>query len=262
MASTPAALIALLRRSHDEFAASVAAMSPDEYAGPSYCTEWSIGRVLSHLGSGSQLGQAAIEATRTGTPHLDLDGRRAVWARWDALSDADAAHDYLRYERDFVEYVERLTPAEHEGLRVPFGSAQLTLADFLALRLGEHAVHRWDVEVMASPRAELDDAAVPAILGAISMMSPFLGKGAGDDEVKGLIVAVSLGAHADHTLDLTNGARFSPGLPSTSDATLSAPGPAFVRLCYGRLPGTHTPETVQYEGKGSLDALRRLFPGI
>jgi uncharacterized protein (TIGR03083 family) len=260
--STPDTLIGLLRRSHNELAAHVTAMSPDQIAGPSYCTAWSIGRVLSHLGSGAELAVNSIDAARTGVAQLDIDARKAIWARWDALNDADAATSYLRYEGDFVSYIEKLSIAEYESVRVPFIGNDLSLAQYLSLRLSEHTLHRWDVEIMAVADAELAAEATTAILDVVHMMVPYLGKPANAAELQQLVIAVDLGSHSSYTLDIHDGVGLTSGLPAAPDATLRMPAEAFVRLCYGRLDAGHTPGAVRYDGPGSLDTLRQLFPGV
>ena len=49
MEDWPAAAVS----SHERLSRLVGQLGPDEVAGPSYCTEWSIAQVLSHLGSGA-----------------------------------------------------------------------------------------------------------------------------------------------------------------------------------------------------------------
>ena len=56
MESDPHVWIAALRRSHERLASLVRSLGPDQARGPSYCTDWTIAQVLSHLGSGAEIG--------------------------------------------------------------------------------------------------------------------------------------------------------------------------------------------------------------
>lgn len=47
-----------------------------------------------------------------------------------------------------------------------------------------------------------------------------------------------------------------------SDAILIMTTGAFIRLAYGRLDPTRTPESVEMSGSDSLDGLREIFPGF
>ena len=56
--------IATLRGAHERLAAFVAGASADDLTHPSMCADWNVAQVLSHLGSGAEIGRATV----TGTP--------------------------------------------------------------------------------------------------------------------------------------------------------------------------------------------------
>jgi uncharacterized protein (TIGR03083 family) len=257
-----AAVTAELRRSHDEVAAAVAAKDAGYFSGPSYCTEWTVGRVLSHMGSGAELGMLTVAAVRSGGDPLGDEERQAVWARWDALDDAGVAAEYVRHEGAFLADMESLGADEAGSLEVPFFTGPISLAEFVGLRLTEHAVHRWDIEVMADPDARVGGVAVGFILTRVPTLGRFFAKPDQAPELAGRVVAVDLGDDGAFTIDLRDGLSLATGAPEAADATLTAPGEAFARLVYGRLDEAHTPTEVKLGGDVSIEALRRLFPGF
>src|ERR1700728_4495504 len=76
--------LAVATTSHLRLAEIVGTLSPEEVAGPSYASEWSIAQVLSHLGSGAEIFGLFLDAGLTGQ---DPPGREAfgpIWNTWNA----------------------------------------------------------------------------------------------------------------------------------------------------------------------------------
>lgn len=76
-------------------------------------------QVLSHLGSGAEVGQAGLEASlgSAGAPRADFN--RSVWARWDAISPGDQAAGFLTANESFVasdEAIDDATGAPHRSI--------------------------------------------------------------------------------------------------------------------------------------------------
>ena len=59
--------MAALWASHHRLDAATRSLTAGQVTAPSYCTEWTIAQVLSHLGSGSQLFELRLEAGLAGT---------------------------------------------------------------------------------------------------------------------------------------------------------------------------------------------------
>jgi hypothetical protein len=72
-----------LRRSHRELAAFAGTISPAGETRRSYCAEWTVAQVYSHLGSGAEIGLANLDAGLTGGP---LPDPQPIWNRWDSLT--------------------------------------------------------------------------------------------------------------------------------------------------------------------------------
>ena len=66
MRTDPRRWIAELRRSHDELTTLVSGLSQDDLTHQSACSEWHVSHVLSHLGSGAELGFRMLNAVTGG----------------------------------------------------------------------------------------------------------------------------------------------------------------------------------------------------
>ena len=68
MEPSPQTLIAVLRNSHERLASLAHAVSEEFLTERSYCTDWTVAQVLSHLGSGAEIALLMLEATLAGQP--------------------------------------------------------------------------------------------------------------------------------------------------------------------------------------------------
>src|SRR5262245_44151325 len=62
VSTDPRHWIAVLRASHANLEEAVAALGPDSAADQSYCRDWSVAQVLSHLGSGAEISLLTLRA--------------------------------------------------------------------------------------------------------------------------------------------------------------------------------------------------------
>ena len=263
MGTTADRMIAALRSGHDELAVRVAAMSPADLARPSGCREWDVSQVLSHIGSGAEIGLAALAAAIGGGPAPDGDFNRAVWARWDAASREQRARDAVTANAAFVERFESLTATQRDTLRIDLGwtPEPIDVATDARFRLSEFALHGWDVAVAFDPKATLAPEATPLLLDHTGYLLSFVAEPEALDGAKASL-AVSLTDPAS-SFGLTLGPSVSLGdVPASPDGFLRLPAEAWFRLVTGRLGPGHTPAEVSLTGPLSLDDLRRVFPGF
>jgi hypothetical protein len=129
------------------------------------------------------------------------------------------------------------------------------------MRLGELAVHTWDVAVALDPEATI---APPAVALLIDTLDQLVNRAAQADG-KPRKVRVTTSDPERHFILETGD---SVSLVAADDETtpelglseLRLPAEAFVRLLYGRLDADHTPPA---ENAGvELDELRPIFPGF
>ncbi|WP_033341385.1 maleylpyruvate isomerase family mycothiol-dependent enzyme [Catenuloplanes japonicus] len=256
-------VIAVLRTGHDELAAFVGKLSPDDLTKKSGADEWTIAQTLSHLGSGSEIQLAQLTAGRDGTPQPGPDFNPSVWARWDPKTPAEQAADVIEANGRLVEAYEALDEAQRATVLVDLGflPAPVPVAVAGRMRLSEFAFHRWDVEAGLDADARLMAPALPLLVDQLPNMTAWLGR---TEPLEGTSydLAVVL-TDLDRTLGLRLGERVElTDAPATPDGTLTLPAEAFLRLVYGRLKPGYNADGVAVTGPLSLDDLRRVFPGF
>ena len=249
--------VAALHSEHDKLAGIVRTLTDDQLATSSGAAEWTVAQVLSHLGSGAEIGRAPI-ALAAGES-VTAEDNQTIWARWDASAPRAQAEGFLEYDGRLLETVEALTPEQRSSLTVDLGflPEPVPLLTALGMRLNEVANHSWDVRVAFDPQAGVDaDSAavlVDLLAGPVGFMLGFLGKPA---ELAAPVSVALPGAG----LVIDEAVTVVDHLESPS-ATFNGPPEAFVRLVSGRLKAPYD-NGVTVEGSVTLDDLRRVFPGF
>ncbi|MFL6123886.1 maleylpyruvate isomerase family mycothiol-dependent enzyme [Actinophytocola sp.] len=249
--------VTALRREHDMLAGLVRSLDDDQLAVGSGAAEWTVAQVLSHLGSGAEIGRAPI-ARAVGETVAGEDNQ-TIWARWDASAPRAQAEGFLEYNGRWLETVEALTPEQRSSLTVDLGflPEPVPLLTALAMRLNEVANHSWDVRVAFDPHAGVDaDSAavlVDLLAGPLGFMLNFLAKPA--ELTDPVSVAIPGGG-----LVIDDAVTVVDHLESPS-ATFNGPAEGFVRLTSGRLKAPFD-KGVTIDGSVTLDDLRRVFPGF
>ncbi|HEX3706512.1 MAG TPA: maleylpyruvate isomerase family mycothiol-dependent enzyme [Mycobacteriales bacterium] len=260
MASLADRTIAALRAHHDELAGLIPILTDAQLTGPSGASEWSVAQVLSHLGSGAEIGLVAYQIALTDRAEPEADFNQGVWDRWNAMSPQDQANGFLEHDARLLETIESLTPDQRANLQIKlsFLPAPLGIATIAGMRLNEVAHHSWDVRVGLDPAATLHEEAAAVLLeqlsGELGFMLRFTGKA---DALASPAVVDALG----YGLVIADEVSLAPSSES-ANATFAGPTEALVRLFGGRLKPAHTPEAVEVTGDVSLDDLRSVFPGF
>lgn len=255
---TLAEVEAALHRSQDRLAAAVADLSAEELTGPSYDTGWSVADVLSHLGSGASIAGLTVDAGlgRRGAPEFEeLD---ALWSTWDAKPPQDQAADAVAANAALLDRIGGLTAEQREAFTVEMFNGRQDLLGMLLLRLGEHAVHTWDVLVARDPVAQLAPDATTALLAGLDELVSRAGQ---RSEVPLRVAVRTTDPAAAFLLEVDgDGPRLQVGSTAVAPATITLSAEAFIRLVYGRLDDGHA-DDVQVDGCELAD-LRAVFPGF
>ncbi len=231
----------------------VEGLEPSQLDAPAYPAEWTIADVLSHLGSGAVVLQRYLEDALAGS-ETPSDFAPSVWAEWNNKSSPIKATDSLLADEELLQRLRSLTNEERAGFHFVMGPLSVDFPGFVCLRLNEHTLHTWDIEVTLAPRAALDPRAAALVVDRLETVVRFTGK------------ALSTDAHiAVRTTDprrdfsITLGPDAVSLTPNTQggEPDLELPAEAFVRLVYGRLDPEHTPVDADID----LDTLRQVFPG-
>ena len=258
MTSDPRALIGILRNSHNQLAVLVEPLGPDQLRAQSYDDDWTIAQVLSHLGSGAEIATLNLSVALSGDGQMDQAAFQPVWDAWNNRTPDAQAADALTSDEQHVSRLEQLTDEELAGIRLDFFGRQLDAAGLIRLRLSEHAMHTWDVDVASDPAATVLPAAVPEALAQISQLLSFVAKPAGDSF---RVRVRTTSPDGDYLLDVGEPVTLSDWVDGAEvDGTIELPAEALLRLLYGRLDPEHTPA---YTAEGiELDRLRAVFPGF
>jgi uncharacterized protein (TIGR03083 family) len=253
--------IATLRAGHDTVAALVPDLSDEQLRGPSGAAEWPLAQVLSHLGSGAEIGIAGLAATVDGKPVPGQEFNQQVWDRWNAMTPEEQAAAFVEYDERLVAAYEALTADQRATLRVDLGflPEPLPLAAVAGMRANESVLHSWDVRVALDPDAVLaEDAAevlAEHLAGDLGFLLGFTAKAdalaaPATVQIKGRDLGIVIADKVGLSTAVT-----------ASTATFVGPLEAVIRLVAGRLTPAHTPKDVRVEGAVTLDDLRRVFPG-
>jgi uncharacterized protein (TIGR03083 family) len=266
MQSDPRHWIATLRNSHNRLESLARPLSGDQASDPSYCSDWSIAQVLSHIGSGAEISLVMLPGALGEGEPAGQEAFQPIWDRWNAKSPAEQVTDGLAADEQQVARMEQLTDAELAKIALPFFGMELDAVGLVRLRLGEHALHTWDVAVVADPAATVSPDAVELLIDNVpSFLAPRLGKPQDpplelrirttDPERDYLLTA---GGESVSMTDLTADGAEQPG---SGVREVRMPAEALLRLAYGRLDPGHTPASVEGD-PADLDRLRKVFPGF
>jgi hypothetical protein len=177
-----------------------------------------------------------------------------VWEVWNAKSPRAKADDALTADRAALERLESLPDEQRASTTFPLGPMSFDFEAFVGLRLNEHLVHTWDVEVALDPSAAVQDAAL--LVDNLDLIGRYTAKPTGSTRT---ITVHTTDPIRWFTVTLSPDAVAFEASAAEGDADISLPAEAFARLVYGRLDPEHTPPV---DGDTTaLDELRRVFPG-
>jgi uncharacterized protein (TIGR03083 family) len=235
--------------------ATVEGLDPRQLAEPAYPAGWTIADVLSHLGSGAVIFRRRVDDIVAGV-QSPPGFAQLVWDEWDAKSPRAKAADFLSADRALVDRLGSLSDDERAGFEFTMGPITLDFAGFIGMRLNEHALHTWDIEVALDPGATLAPDAAELVIDNLQMIARFAGKPTGTEHA--VTVRTSMPERNFVIVVSTDAVSLEQAGP-VGEPDLWVPAEAFIRLVYGRLDPDHTPATL---GSADLDQLRRVFSGL
>lgn len=243
-----------LAGSVDRLHAVVEGLDPAQLTGPAYPTEWSVADVLSHIGSGAVILRRRFDDSLAGTPTPD-DAAQAVWDAWNAKDPEAKAADALVADRDLLDRLVGLTDDERLRFEFAMGPMTFDIDGFVGLRLNEHALHLWDIEVALDPTATVAPGSVAAVVDNLQMIARFTGKPTG---APGSVDVTTSDPQRSFVIVLGPDEVSVSASDPVDEPDLELPAEALIRLVYGRLDPDHTPTVL---GTADLDVLRGVFPG-
>jgi uncharacterized protein (TIGR03083 family) len=246
--------VAVLQTSVRRLRGIVERLDPSRLEAQAFPTEWTIADVLSHLGSGAVILQRRFDDAVAGS-ETPPEFAQPIWDVWNAKTPEAQATDALIADQAFVDRVGSLTDEEQSRFEFSMGPMTLDFAGFVGLRLNEHALHTWDIEVTLDPHAPVAQDATRLVVDNLQMITRFTGKPIGTERN---ITVHTTEPQRDFTITVRADAVSLEPTEGVDEPDLEIPAEAFVRLVYGRMDPDHTPPT---RGPADLDELRRIFPG-
>ncbi len=219
-----------------------------------YPSEWTVGDVFSHIGSGATIFTHLFDDVVHERDRVD-GVHQLIWDEWNAKHQSAQMADALAADAGLLERFDTLDDERRRNFHLSFGPLELDFDGAVGLRLNEHALHTWDIEVTFNPAATVPARIAQQVLDNLRMVTRFGAKP--DGEVRTIHVRTS---DPERDLVLEIGADAVDLLAGgVSDPDLELPAESFVRLVYGRLDPEHTPAGVD---AGTLVSLRKIFPGL
>jgi uncharacterized protein (TIGR03083 family) len=243
-----------LRSSVGRLEKLAAPLTEQQLTGRAYPAEWTVAQVLSHLGSGAVIMQRRLEDTLVGQDTPD-DFAPGVWDTWNAKSPVAQRDGALAADAALLARIDAVSPDERDRFSFAMGPMTFDFAQFVGLRLNEHAFHTWDTEVAADPAATIPAPVAALVVDNLELVARFTAKPTDDTTT---ITVATTDPQRTFTIDLTPDAvSLTPAAAGTTP-DLHLPAEAFARLVYGRLDPDHTPTGITTP---TLDTLRRVYPG-
>jgi uncharacterized protein (TIGR03083 family) len=144
----------LERREIDRLSAHLARLDADGWLEQSYCAEWRVYQVASHLASGARIFLGNLVHWFDGGPPVAREDMQRIWAEFDALAPGEIPEAFRRATQDYFARLEAL-PSEAGTKEVESFLGKRQVQSMLALRLGEVVLHTWDVLVARERSARL-----------------------------------------------------------------------------------------------------------
>lgn len=245
------ALRASVSRLHD----LTSGLSEEKLTEHAYPSEWNIADVLSHLGSGAVITRRRLEDAIAGeeTPE---DFAHGVWNEWNTKTSLAQRDDALEADATLLAALEATPAEQRSAFTSRMGPFTLDFERFVAMRLNEHALHTWDIEVVGDPMATIPPQVGEPVVDNLELVARFTAKPTGDNAT---ITVATTDPIRRFVVELTPESVAFASSNDTAQADLELPAEAFVRLMYGRLDTEHPPAG---DHGPALDVLRRVFPGL
>jgi uncharacterized protein (TIGR03083 family) len=261
MESSVRTWIAALRGSQQQLAALVGSLTPEQLHAPSYDAGRTIAQVLAHIGAQAEVAQQVLAAALSGREPFGPDGFRAIEAVWSARDPGQQAVECLVSDREHVRRLEQVSDEQLAAIRVKILDTEYDAVGLVWLRLGEHALHSWDIAASLDPAALIPPQSVVLLIDWVPQVAVCGGKPPGVPYRVGIRTT---DPEREFLLDMADTismsvarARDFEGIPA-----LQMPAEALLRLVYGRLDPGHTPPVQVLSGQVELDLLRQTFPGL
>ena len=239
------------------------AMDANGWVEQSYCTDWLVYQVVSHIGSGSRIGGLRLSAWVGGGSAVTRETMQQIWGHFDSLRPDEMLSAYSQAVGEYLAVESRTS--DEAGLQEVDGFAgKRPLWAYQVSRTWELACHSWDVYVSRDRSARLDPAAVKLLAANLQLINlPVDRERANGLAALSPVVFQLTGSGTRYMLDLTaERPRVAP-VETAGDPPLVVEGPdeEVVRFVSGRhfVPGARPKLKATRGSAQDLANLRRAF---
>jgi uncharacterized protein (TIGR03083 family) len=253
-------VITMLRQAHEAFALLVAPLDGDAIRRRSYCDDWSVAQVASHLGSGAELGLDWLGAAMAHTEPMGQEDMQKVWDKWNGRSPEEQVSWAVVAGAAQVEAFETATADQLAQAHIKlFGMLDLDGNGLARIRIPELVVHTWDIAVIGDPSARLFAPAVDLMIDELPARVGRFGKP--QTRSWSLDVATTR-PERDYVLRNGDEVSLEPGTAADADGDLRLPAEALIRLIYGRVDDRDGGDVVLQATEITLADLQAVFLGF
>jgi uncharacterized protein (TIGR03083 family) len=244
--------------SHGRLLAAAGSLTEAQLAGPSYCKDWPVAQLLSHIGSGAEISGLLLDSAIATGEFPAREAQSEIWDRWNAMTPEEQGRNALIADEAFLKHVDAMPERERDSLALNFFGTPVDAPFLLRMRLAEHAIHTWDLVVMGDRDSTIPTDAATLIVDSLGLVAGHSGRTAG-----GPIEVDVITTDPDRAfrLSVAEAVTLSPEGTGSATGRVRLPAEALIRLVYGRLDPDHTPSTVSAD-RIELSALRATFAGI
>lgn len=255
-AAEAAPWIASLRNVQNRLAAIVKPLGSEAIRGQSFHS-WTIAEVLSHLGSQADVFDGVLTSGLAGTEPPGQDSMQPIWDKWAAKTPEAQVHDAVEANERLIARLEGMSADQLAKFQVKLFSIDVDAAGFAKFRLGELALHTWDVDTAVNPDAVIVPSAISLMVDGVSQFVPYFAKPAGETFRVRLITSDPT---REFALSVGEAVALEPANSGEFDGTITLTSESYLLLLYGRL----TPDramSIQAQGIG-VEKLTSVFQGV
>ncbi|MDE3076509.1 MAG: maleylpyruvate isomerase family mycothiol-dependent enzyme [Chloroflexota bacterium] len=244
---------------YERLSAYLGQLDADGWQETSYCADWPVLRVISHLSSSAVINGGRLAAWFQGRPPMAREEFPKLWAHYDSLTAEQMLPEFRQATDEYFKVFDALTE-DHGATEVEGFMGKQPANRYIMGRLNEMALHAWDVYVGRDRRARLTQETVGLLLPvqrAVSLDRQRAEKLAGKK-----VQFRTVGPSDSLVLDLTGEQpALTHGEGASPDVSLELPAEEFCRLMYGRqfVPGTRSGMILRAGSPDDQSALLRAF---
>src|SRR4029077_9605247 len=103
-----------------------------------------------------------------------------VWDAWNAKEPVAQRDDAIAADADLLARIDAVTPEQGHAFETTMGPMTLDFQAFVGMRLNEHTLHTWDVEVVDNPAATIPGSGTDVVVDNLELIARFTAKPTGD----------------------------------------------------------------------------------